>query len=253
MGKGNKNTLRSVRIACELLETLQQVGGAGITELANETNYSKSTIHRQMSTLLEQEYVIKKGTSYQLSLRYLDISHHVSSQIENYDVIKKEVKTLAKETGEVAQFATEEHGRIVYLYKSKGERGVETSSHIGTREYLHSTSLGKSILSQMSQDRVNEILARRGLPKKTKNTITTREALFDELEEIRERGFAFDREENVMGLHCVAAPVIEDGIILGAVSLSGPSSRIKGDRYETELPEIVTRTANIIQLNSKFS
>lgn len=253
MASENPNTLNSVGAACDVLDALQDLGGAGVTELANEINYSKSTVHRQLSTLFEKEYVVKDNGIYRLSLRYLDMAEHVRGEIENYDVITKEVESLAEETGEVAQFATEEHGRVVYLHKAKGKNGVETSSNIGTREYLHSTSLGKSMLAQMSDDQINEILDRHGMPPKTEKTVTDFEELAEKLETIRERGYALDNEENVNGLRCVAAPVIDEDVILGAVSVSGPSRRVKGDHFREELPEAVTRTANVIQLNSKFS
>lgn len=253
MTSENSNTLNSVEAACDVLDGLQKLGGAGVTELAKEVNYSKSTVHRQLSTLFEKEYVVKDDGVYRLSLRYLDMAEHVRSEIENYDVIKKEVDNLAEETGEVAQFATEEHGRVVYLYKSKGKSGVETSSNVGTREFLHSTSLGKSILAQMPRGQVENVIDRHGMPIKTNNTVSEYEELVDELEEIEERGYALDNEENVTGLRCVAAPVIDGDIILGSVSVSGPSRRVKGDRFREDLPEAVIRTANIIQLNSKFS
>ncbi|WP_225308233.1 IclR family transcriptional regulator C-terminal domain-containing protein [Haloarcula sp. CBA1131] len=83
--------------------------------------------------------------------------------------------------------------------------------------------------------------------------MTTREALFDELEEIRERGYAFDREEKIQGLRCVAAPVTTKNEIIGAISISGPASRFEGEVYEEELPSMVTRSANVIEINSQFS
>lgn len=253
MDETDKNTLNTVKTACDVIDALQRLGGAGVTEVAAEVGCSKSTAHRQLATLYEKEYVVKDDGVYRLNLKYLDLAKHVENQIENYDVIRAEVDNLARETGEVAQFATEEHGRAVYIYKAKGEDGVETSSDVGTRAYLHSISLGNAMLAYMPRDRIEAIIDRHGLERKTRNTITTREELFEELERTREQGFALDDEENVMGLRCVAAPVLEDDTILGAVSVSGPSRRVKGDYFRNDLPEAVTRTANVIQLNSKFS
>ncbi|WP_273837365.1 IclR family transcriptional regulator [Halococcus sp. PRR34] len=253
MPKKDTNLLNSVGLACDVLDALCELGSAGVTELADEIGCSKSTAHRQLRTLHSKEYLIKNGGQYQLGLKYIDMATRVRGQIDNYDVIRKEIESLAEETGETAQFATKEHGWVVYLYKTYGKNGVQTSSNVGTREYFHSTSLGKVMMAYMSNDRVGKIIDRHGLPVKTENTVPDRESLLEDLKKIRDRGYAIDDEENVIGLRCVAAPVIQDNRIMGAVSVSGPSRRMKGDRLNQEIPNVVTRTANIIELNSKFS
>jgi len=248
------NRVQSVDLACALLRELQERERAGITELADALGYAKSAIHTQLATLEANELVVKDGTSYRLSLRFLDMAESVKDQIGKYDVITSEVDSLSDKTGEVVQFATEEHGWLVYLYKAKGENAVETASSIGTREYLHSTSLGKSILSTYSEPRIEEIIEMRGLPSKTEQTITDAQALFDELEQVREQGYAFDDEENIQGLRCVSVPVYSDaGDVLGAISISGPSQRMTLNRIEEELVANASKSANVIQINYKFS
>lgn len=246
-------TIRSVQITCDLLDKLQELDGAGVTELADEMNHSKSTIHSHLATLLEHRLVVKEGAQYRLSLRFLDIAQHVRDQIGTYDVIRDELESLTDATGEVAQFGIEEHGVVSYLYKATGSRGVETASSVGTSQPMHSTALGKSILAHVPEERVDEIVDHHGLPARTRNTITDRDDLFDELETVRAQGYAIDDEENVEGLRCVAAPVLEDGSPFGAVSISGPASRFDGKVLREELPTSVTRAANVIELNSKFS
>jgi DNA-binding IclR family transcriptional regulator len=249
-----KNRVQSVDIACQLLRELQTRETAGITELADELDYAKSAVHTQLATLEANELVVKDGTSYRLSLRFLDMAESVKSQISKYDVIVSEVKSLAAETDEVVHFGTEEHDWLVYLCKEKGDKGVETSSSIGRREYLHLTGMGKAILSTYPRERVEEIVDRRGLPANTENTITSRSELFDELETIRERGYAVDNQENITGVRCIAVPIEnEDGETLGALSVTGPSRRLTDDRLETELEEAVSKAANVIQVNYKFS
>jgi len=249
-----ENRVQSVDLACALLRELQERESAGITELADLLGYAKSAIHTQLATLEANELVVKDGTSYRLSLRFLDMAESVKEQIGKYGVITSEVDSLANKTGEVVQFGTEEHGWLVYLYKAKGENAVETASSIGTREYLHSTSLGKSILSTYSERRIEEIIEMRGLPSKTEQTISNKEKLFEELEQVRKQGYAFDDEENIQGLRCVSVPVYSDaGDVLGAISISGPSQRMTPDRIEDELVADTSKSANVIQINYKFS
>lgn len=253
MAQDSTKPLKSVAFACEVLNVLYKTGGAGVTELAKELNCSKSTAHRQLTTLHKKEYVVKDGNKYRAGFKCLDMAAHVRNRIDHYDVICEEIDNLADETGETVQFATKEHGRVVYLYKAHGKDGVQTSSNVGTREFFHSTSLGKVMMAHMSIEQIDSIIDRHGLPKKTEKTVTDRESLLETLEQIRKRGYAIDDEENVQNLRCVASPVLQDNDILGAVSVSGPSRRIEGERFNKELPNVVTRTANVIELNTKFS
>ncbi|MDR9381374.1 MAG: IclR family transcriptional regulator [Natronomonas sp.] len=252
MSKQKNRMVDAVVISSNIIWTLQEQNGAGVTELANRLGHSKSTVHNHLQTLENQRLVVKDDSQYRLSLRFLDVASHVKNQLPNYDIIREEVDSLAEETGEVAQFGIEEHGRVSYLYKSSGSRGVETASSVGTQQTIHSTSLGKSIMAHMPKERVHEILDRRGMAARTDHTITDRDELFHKLAEIRERGYAIDDQENVEGLCCIAAPVKSDHGDLGAVSVSWPSSRFGADAFIDELPAKIMRAANVIELNSKF-
>ncbi len=247
-------TIQSVEITLEIIDYLHESDSARVTEIADELDRTKGTMHCHLATLLESEHVVKNGEEYQLSLRYLQLSEGVKNRLGIYDVVVDEVDELASECNELVQFATEEHGRAVYLYKKGGKQAVQTASAIGNREHLHCISLGKAILAHYPRERVEEIVDRHGLPGHTEQTITTRNELYDQLETIRERGYAYDDEEKIKGLRCVAAPVLgNDDEVLGAISISGPSRRMTGDRYHETLPDKVTRSANVIEINSKFS
>lgn len=252
--KDSPRTVQAVQTALDIIEYLQVVESAGVTELANEVDRSKGTVHSHLTTLVQNHYLTKDDDEYQLSLRYLDLGETVKGRLGFYTVITDELDELASESGELAQFATEEHGQAVYLYKARGERAVESASSVGKREYPHCISLGKAILAHLPEERAVEIVEQNGLPRFTPQTITTSEELFEELERIREQGYAFDNEEKIEGLKCVAAPVTSpDDRVLGALSVSGPSSRMTGQRFTEKLPRMVTRAANVIEINAKFS
>jgi DNA-binding IclR family transcriptional regulator len=243
--------IRSVDITCSVIEALNDEP-AGVTTLSRRLEHSKSTIHEHLKTLNENHFVVRDGDQYRLSIRMLDIAESVRSQFENYDVIRDEVEKLAEEIRQNAQFAIEEHGRVRYLYKASGEQGVRTVSSVGTGQPMHSTALGKSILSHFPEDQVRRIIDNQGLDKITDHTITNQGKLMKELDTVRDRGHALDDEENLAGLRCVAAPVVDSGTVVGSVSVSGPSSRIRGELFREELPEMVESASNVIELNSKY-
>ncbi|MFB6223746.1 MAG: IclR family transcriptional regulator [Haloarcula sp.] len=249
----SSRTVEAVQTTLDIIDLLLERDGAGITDIATELDRSKGTIHGHMATLAQNEYVIKEGETYRLSLRHLELGEKVRDRLQIYDVVADELDDLSESCGELAQFAMPEHGKAVYIYKSAGKNAVQSASSPGKREYMHCISLGKAMLAHMPESRVDEIIEHHGLPKYTESTITTREALFEELEEIRARGYAFDRQEKIAGLRCVAAPVKTKDEIIGAVSISGPASRFEGKFYEEELPSMVTRSANVIEINSQFS
>mgnify|MGYP000312536627 CR=1 FL=1 len=252
-GEKEGRTIQSVEIAFNIIEILQKRGGAGVSELSGELGHSKSTIHSHLRTLERREFLVRDGDKYRLSLRTLDMARHVRNQIGNYDVIRNEVEGLADETGEIVQFGIEEHNEVTYLYKASGEQAVETASRVGTKQPMYSTSLGKAILAYLPPEHVEDVIAGTTFTAKTTKTITDVETLHEELETIRERGYAIDDEENYVGLRCVSAPVKNDDTVLGAISITGPSSRFTDDRLHGELANQVLRAANVIELNTKFA
>jgi IclR family KDG regulon transcriptional repressor len=245
--------IRGVQIAFSIIELLQTEDRRNVTEIADELDYSKSTVHSHLKTLEGQEILVSEPDGYRLSLRILDMARRVREQVGNYDVIEKEVQELAAETGEIAQFGIEEYGRISYLCKTMGEIAVETASEVGTQQPMYSTSLGKTILAHMPEQHQENIIASCAFEPKTAQTITQPEELHEELRAIEERGYGIDNEENIDGLRCVSAPIKDDETVLGAVSITGPSSRFTDNRIHGELADQVRRAANVIELNTKFS
>lgn len=251
-GEQPGRTIQAVEIAFSIIDFLQEHERPGVTEIADALGYSKSTVHSHLRTLEGQEIIVRENDGYRLSLRMLDMATQVREQVGNYQVIKQEVDELAEETSELSQFGIEEHGQVSYLYKSTGGRAVQTASRVGTRQPMYATSLGKTILAFTSPDRREEIVASMDFEPLTSNTITSPDKLEDELEAIRDRGYGIDDEENFAGLRCISAPVRNADSVLGAVSITGPSSRFTDERLHGELSDYVQQAANVIELNTKF-
>ncbi|MFC7078449.1 IclR family transcriptional regulator [Haloarcula halophila] len=244
----------AVHKTCRILEILQERDEAGITEIAEAMDFSKSAVHGHLATLEDEGFVVKDGHQYHLSLRFLDIAESVKGRVAKREIVREQVRMLAEQTGEVVHFGSEENGRVVYLSKSKGDAAVETASQVGKRMPMHSTSLGKAILAELPQETVENILERHEMTERTEATITEPDALFDELETTRERGYSIDDEENLPGVRCIGMAVTDpDAGVFGALSVSGPSQRMTDDRIENKLSEMVAQAANVIEVNSMYS
>ncbi len=249
-----KNPVGATEKTLKILDALRQFDDAGVTDLAKELGFSKGTVHNHLSTLSEHEYVVKKGSTYRLSLQFLTLGEYVRQRTPLLDVARPEINALAEETGEIANLHIEEHGRGIYLYIARGENAVNLDTHVGTRQYLHTSAVGKAILANMTDERFREVINRHGLPAETPNTVTEEKKLEQELEEIRQKGVAFDGEERAEGIRCVAAPITDkDDNLLASVSVSAPSTRMKGKRFREEIPERVQNTATVIGLNASYS
>ncbi|MFC6976702.1 IclR family transcriptional regulator [Halomicroarcula sp. GCM10025709] len=249
-----RNPLQSVATTFEILDALKTLDGAGVTELAQHLDVPKSTAHNYLSTLEQEEYVVREDTEYRVGLRFLELGAYARHVEKLFEIAKPEVDRLADETGELANLLVEEHGRGTYLYRAYGDQAVRVKAHVGTRVPLHTTALGKAILAFLPPGEVDEIVDRHGLDAPTDQSIGTRSELDDALAEVREQGVAFDDEERIDGLRCVAAPIRDDGDeVIGAISASGPTNRLRGERFREELAGKVLEVANVIELNVTHS
>ena len=254
MAREAKNPVKTTRRSLDVIEALRESDGARLTELADRLDLPNSTVHNHLSTLMERDYVVKDGNVYRVSLRFLDLGEYARDRRKVYELAKPEIEELATETGEVANLLVEENGLGVYLYSSKGENAVPLDISPGKHVHLHATALGKCILAHLSDSQVAEIVERRGLPAETDNTITDPDALAEELETVRERGYAIDDEERVPGMRCIGTSVkSESGNVIGAISISGPISAMPMDRLTDALADQLLGAANVIELKVAYS
>lgn len=254
MTKKAKQPVKSTETTFEILEALQELDGAGVTELSEYLDLPKSNVHNYLSTLKQEEYVLKDGSTYRIGIRFLELGAYARNRMDIYQIAKPEVEKLAEETGELANLLVEEHGRGSYLHRAHGDQAVQVEAYAGTRVHLHSTALGKAILAYLPNDRVEEILDIHGMPPSTEETVTDRTVLFNQLETIQEQGYALDDEERLKGLRCVAAPILSNqDRVLGAISISGPTNRMQDERFSETVPTKLLKAVNVIELNVTYS
>lgn len=233
-----------------IIEALEELEQARITELADELKMSKSTVHNHLSTLKEHEYVVQQGDFYQLSLRFLALGEVARGRTDLYKFGQPRIDNLAEETGELVNLTYEENGYVVYIYRKRGTENVQFSTEVGRREYMHCTAVGKAILAHLPDNRVEEIVEMHGLPKQTENTLVNPDELYEELAEIQDSGIAHDREEFGEGLRCIATPIIGPADqVLGGISISAPTTRLNNDAFEKRTVNLLEEAANIIELN----
>ena len=127
---------------------------------------------------------------------------------------------------------------------SRQPSGLRMGSMLGSRVPVHCSAVGKVLLASLTEDKLEALVNAKGLPKKTANTITVISKLKEHLNLVRKNGYAIDREENEIGIQCVAAPICDQrGEVVAAISISVPVSRISRRKLKTDLKDRVIETA----------
>lgn len=242
--------VRATETSIRMIEGIIDLGGeAGITELATHLSVAKSTVYKHLSTLESNGIVVKRDDRFRIGLRTLEFGGYAQRYDGVYDTARPQMRVMTDETGELANLMFEEDGWGVYVHTSRGADAVDIDTQTGRRAYLHSTGLGKAILATFDDERVEEIIETNGLPAVTEHTITEPTVLYNELEEIRARGIAYDREECVDGMACIARPLSTPGERPAAISITGPISRVTSDEAEQSIRTVLEQAGNIIELN----
>jgi DNA-binding IclR family transcriptional regulator len=200
----------------------------GVTELAERLGLHKSTVHRFMVNLDAAGLVERNPRTgrYRLGLRIFELGGLVMQQMNLWDEALPFLEGLVHDTGETGHLAVLDGGEAIYIERVEARR-----------------ALGKVLLADLPSERVDQIVAERGLAAYTPHTITDPDQLAVELERIRALGYAVDNEEYDEGLRCIGAPVRDhSGHVVAALGIGGPVTRITPDRVD-ELAELVMTAA----------
>lgn len=215
----------SVVRAFGIIEYLsEQEEWLSLRTLARELNLDAATAHRFLTSLKDLGYVQQHpdDSRYQLSLKFAWIASRVLERTQLRNIVHPLLEELTSNTNETTHLAVLESNQAVYIDKVDNKQGMQMRSRIGSRVYLHSTSVGRAILAFLPDEERSSILEQLDTPNVTTKTITDLALLRKQMELIQNRGYAVDDEENEVGIRCVGAPLFDHtGCVAGAVSISG--------------------------------
>jgi DNA-binding IclR family transcriptional regulator len=243
----------ATRKSLDILRHLKETGPATLSEIASDLGRAKSTVYRHLNTLEEAGYIAEYDDGYRIGQLYLDYGIQAQRTHPLYHAAKPKVDALADQVGEKVWCVVEENGYAAYIYLKSGDELYRSFTRVGFRGHLHAFSAGKAILARMSPERVEAIIAERGLPAYTEQTITDEEVLFEELERIRERGFAVHLQEAVSGGNAVSVPIqLEDDSPIGAICIAGPAHRLNERTLIDDYSDRLLGVKNEIELSLKY-
>jgi len=177
------------------------------SEIVAATGLPKATVHRILATLVDHEFVVVSDGGYVPGPRVLSLAGQAFERIDISRLVRPYIDELVERVHCTVHVGTRSGDEMVYLVRTDSDKPYRMPSRVGASVPLHTSAIGKSILAEADDDTIERLVARAGLPQRTARSIVTIEHLRRELADVRERGFAFDREENVPGVVCIGAPI----------------------------------------------
>ncbi|MFC4248774.1 IclR family transcriptional regulator [Natribaculum luteum] len=229
-GRLVQSTIRSLRI----LEYVEKHGNARLTDIASELDIGHSTAHNHLTTLEHEGFLVKKDGKYTLGMKQLKYGMSARRNIPFIREIRRNIFEVAQQIELDTEFLVEENGRVVSVidtgYELTKYSTIDTSLNVGKFYPMTCTASGKAILAEMTDERVEEILDMWGLPEMTSYSITSRDTLYEQLEQIRERGYSRADQEVVEGFDNIGVVLTHpDGTIIGAVTVGWPTYHFEND------------------------
>lgn len=247
--------IQSVFRALKIAEYVAEHGNlAGLTEISQGIGINKSTAHGLIATMEKCGYMCQdaKTGRYSLGIKVFELGQAYIANLDLREIALPYLKELSLNYQETTHLAILSGEEVVYIDKVDGLRSVGIRSQVGGRNPAYCTGVGKALLSGLAKQQIGKMYDGKVLRRYTGNTVRDVAELIDQIQQVREQGYAFDSEEFEQDLQCIAAPVKDNsGTIIAAISLSGPASRLLTFPMD-EIAREVVRNAKEISLRLGF-
>lgn len=245
-GGGDATRLQAVDRALSVLECFSVSRPEWSTlEIARELNLPKATVHRFLHSLECRGYVEQHPETrrWRLGIRILELARVLMAHMDVRRRVLPFMEALSREAGENVNLAVRDGTEMVYVERIEGRQFLSLDLRVGSRLPLHCSSMGKVLLAHVPEPQRSELVRSIELRAYTPRTITQPEALVEELERVRLRGYAICYEELAEGLVTVACPIYNhEGRVVAALNISGPSVRMTPRKVDQLLP-LLAQTA----------
>ncbi|MGH2832733.1 MAG: IclR family transcriptional regulator [Solirubrobacteraceae bacterium] len=224
----------------------------GIADLAEELGMSRPTTHRYVTTLTELGY-LEQGAQrkYRLGLRVIDLGMSALNATSLHDHAHRYLEELRQRTSYTISIAILDGQDIILIDRvlslRRGQIPNALGLRIGSRLPAYRTAMGKVLLANLTEAEQHQLLSSMKLVKRGPNTITSKTALRQELEQVRDEGLAVDDQELAPDVHCIAAP-LRNGAreVIAAVDMTATTSAITLEELVDALsPELISTAARI--------
>lgn len=236
---------RSLRILEELANSPEEMS---ITQISENLELNKSTVHRLLRTLVARGFVIQNPETrdYKITFKMYNLGSRWVRNLDVLEISKPYTKKLMEEVNEIVHLVVLDQDSVIYVDKVSADNTIQMASNVGNRAPLYCTAVGKSILAHMSDEEIKEYWQNEDIIKHTEHTITDFDDLVVELEKVKSLGYAQDNEENETDVRCIGAPIFDyNNEVNAAISMSAPKIRFSDDRID-DLSQRIIKYANLI-------
>lgn len=242
--------VRALARGLRLLEALGDGEALVLSELARRTQLTPSTAYRLLETLRQRGFVDWDESSglWHIGLRAYQIGQAFCHPNSLSSLALEAMQRLVARVNETVNLAVLDGTEAVYIQQVESSQMLRMFTQLGARVPLHCTGVGKVLLAWQPEAAARRLLGPEPLAAHTPHTMTRVETVLQELEQVRQQGYAVDREEREIGVRCLAAPVRDaTGRVVAALSLSAPAVRLPEGRL-AELASDVLETAQMLSL-----
>ena len=239
------------------LRVLDEVASASkpikFSDLLENSSYPKATLYRLLQTLVGERLVQFDEASqrYSLGVRLVSLAHSAWQQASLAPIASDAINRLSQEVGETVHLAQLDGGQVLYVDKRNASRPIQMFSDAGKVGPVYCTGVGKAMLAFLPEKKQARIIDQQSYFAFTSHTITSTQALREELALIKQHGIAYDREEHEPGIICIAAPILSgSGQVFGGVSITTSTQRYTLAALD-EFRVSLTNTANEIARNAE--
>jgi IclR family acetate operon transcriptional repressor len=247
----------SVERALAVIEQLADLpGGRSHSEIARRLGVNKSIAAKLLTSLERAGYVFRHQQTGQYCLTY-KVSNLGLRQLARTNLLDQSsvvLRTLADATGELVRLAVVEQDRVTWVAASVGQkRTLQIDPAYGLDIRLHIHAAGKAWVAMLPFEEAWPLIMARGIQAATPHTLTSAQAIRDDLAEARRRGFAMSYEEGELGVGAIAAPVMVRqidgaGRCVGSVSLAAPTSRMSRADLEASAPLVINTAQRLAEI-----
>ncbi|HOB86212.1 MAG TPA: IclR family transcriptional regulator [Bacillota bacterium] len=242
--------VQALERALYLMEMIKEKGGADANYLAKELGVHRSSVYRILGALQRWGYVRQdsQNMKFQLGLKFIEMANQVDFFHELRLLAIPYMEKLMQHTRETTHLMTLENDHVFYLAKVESPETIRMFSRVGVRRPAYCTAGGKVLLAFLPPRERKQLVENMTLEPHTENTIQDREKLLQLLEEVAQRGWAIEIEENEPGVCCAGAPIFrKDGEVVAALTVSCPVFRTPREKLLGFLPMLMETAGEISQ------
>ncbi len=235
---GNKATARVLAVVAAFTDGAPSLG---VSELARRLGMTKSMVHRALTTLLDEGYIVRdaSGSRYQLGYRVLEFTGVTGSTPELPELCAPYMRDMFELTGETITLAVRRGPVAVTIHGIEGRGTIARRVPMGRVVPLHVSAAARVILGHLGDTEVEDYLHDRPLERVTPTTLGSPDSVWEDVRRTRERGCAYGLYDHARSAFGVAFPVLDRiGRPHGSVTVSGPRDRLTPDRLESLMPRL---------------